>query len=54
MVEEIVEKEQVLKGLFTVMITSLVYKCLYSEQDVRYHQKIWKMGTVADHLIQNI
>ncbi len=38
-VKNIVEKEETLKGVYTVLITSLVYKSLYPKQDVRYHQK---------------
>ena len=35
MVKTIVDKEETFKGVFTVLLTSLVYKCLYPEQDVR-------------------
>ena len=38
MVKTIVEKEETFKGVFTVLLTSLVYKCLHPEQDVRRHQ----------------
>ncbi|MBQ6944274.1 MAG: DNA (cytosine-5-)-methyltransferase [Ruminococcus sp.] len=38
MVKTIVDKEETFKGVFTVLLTSLVYKCLYPEQDVRKHQ----------------
>ena len=38
MVKTIVEKEETFKGVFTVLITSLVYKCLHPNQDVRKHQ----------------
>lgn len=38
MVKKIVEKEETFKGVFTVLLTSLVYKCLHPEQDVRLHQ----------------
>ena len=38
MVKTIVEKEETFKGVFTVLITSLVYKCLNPNQDVRKHQ----------------
>lgn len=31
-------KEETFKGVFTVLVTSLTYKCLHPEQDVRYHQ----------------
>lgn len=37
-VKIIAEKEETFKGVFTVLFTSLVYKCLHPEQDVRYHQ----------------
>lgn len=39
MVKIIVEKEETFKGVFTVLLSSLVYKCLYPQQDVRKHQK---------------
>ncbi|MBF4473929.1 MAG: DNA (cytosine-5-)-methyltransferase [Methanobacterium formicicum] len=31
--------EENYKGVFTVLVTSLTYKCLHPEQDVRIHQK---------------
>lgn len=34
----IVEKEETLKGVFTVLTTSLIYKSLYPMQDIRLHQ----------------
>lgn len=34
----VVEKEEILKGVYTVLVTSLVYKCLNKNQDVRLHQ----------------
>ncbi len=37
-VNAIVEKEETQKGVFTVTFTSLTYKCLHPEQDVRLHQ----------------
>ncbi|WP_341489888.1 DNA cytosine methyltransferase [Mesomycoplasma ovipneumoniae] len=37
-IKSIVEKEETLKGVYTVLVTSLVYKCLYIEQDIRLHQ----------------
>lgn len=37
-VENIVKKEETLKGVYTVLVTSLVYKCLKPDQDVRIHQ----------------
>lgn len=38
LVQTIAEKEETFKGVFTVLFTSLVYKCLNPTQDVRYHQ----------------
>lgn len=37
-IEVIVNKEETLKGVYTVLITSLAYKCLNKKQDVRLHQ----------------
>lgn len=37
-VKAIYEHEETFKGVYTVLITSLVYKCLYPKQDVRCHQ----------------
>ncbi len=37
-VKLIANKEEVSKGVFTVLSTSLVYKCINPTQDVRYHQ----------------
>lgn len=37
-VKNIVEKEESFKAVYTVLITSLTYKCLHPEQDVRKHQ----------------
>lgn len=37
-IEIIVDKEEVLKGVYTVLVTSLIYKGLYPNQDVRKHQ----------------
>lgn len=34
----IVEKEETLKGVYTVLVTSLVYKCFHIDQDIRLHQ----------------
>lgn len=31
-------REENFKGVFTVLVTSLTYKCLYPQQDIRYHQ----------------
>lgn len=44
MVKTIVDKEETFKGVFTVLITSLVYKCLHPEQDVRRHQANMENG----------
>ena len=38
LVKNIVEKEETSKGVYTVLLTSLVYKSLNPEQDVRRHQ----------------
>ena len=38
LVRNIVEKEETSKGVYTVLLTSLVYKSLNPEQDVRRHQ----------------
>lgn len=35
---DIVDKEETQKGVFTVLFTSLVYKSLHPEQDIRLHQ----------------
>ncbi|BDR84447.1 DNA cytosine methyltransferase [Clostridium tetani] len=43
-VNTIVEKEEILKGVFTVLFTSLVYKCLNPGQDVRLHQANMENG----------
>lgn len=37
-VKNIVENEETSKGVYTALFTSLTYKCLYPEQDVRYHK----------------
>lgn len=44
LVKTIVEKEEIFKGVFTVLLTSLVYKSLHPEQDVRRHQANMEMG----------
>lgn len=44
MVKTIVDKEETFKGVFTVLLTSLVYKCLHPEQDVRRHQANMENG----------
>ncbi|GAA9170570.1 hypothetical protein HpHA188_04940 [Helicobacter pylori] len=36
--QTIVEKEETFKGVYTVLITSLVYKSNYPSQDIRFHQ----------------
>lgn len=38
MIKIIVENEHSNKGVFTVLVSSLTYKCLHPEQDVRYHK----------------
>lgn len=38
MVRIVVENEHNNKGVFTVLVSSLTYKCLHPEQDVRYHK----------------
>lgn len=38
MIQTIVDKEETFKGVFTVLLTSLVYKCLNPNQDIRKHQ----------------
>lgn len=38
-IKTIVNYEETMKGVFTVLTTSLTYKSLNPEQDVRYHQK---------------
>ena len=37
-VKQIVDKEETLKGVYTVLVTSLTYKILNKHQDVRYHK----------------
>lgn len=44
MVELIAKKEETFKGVFTVLSTSLVYKCLNPSQDVRLHQANMQNG----------
>ena len=44
MVKIIVDKEETFKGVFTVLLTSLVYKSLHPEQDVRRHQANMENG----------
>ena len=44
MVKKIVEKEATLKGVYTVLLTSLLYKELSPEQDIRKHQIKMKGG----------
>lgn len=43
-VESIVEKEETLKAVYTVLVTSLVYKCLHRNQDIRLHQANMENG----------
>lgn len=40
----IVDKEETQKGVFTVLFTSLAYKSLYPEQDIRLHQANMENG----------
>jgi len=44
MVKTIVDKEETFKGVFTVLLTSLVYKALHPKQDVRRHQANMENG----------
>lgn len=44
MVKTIVDKEETFKGVFTVLLTSLVYKCLHPQQDIRRHQANMENG----------
>ena len=37
-IKTIVSKEETLKGVYTALVTSLTYKCLYPNQDIRYHK----------------
>lgn len=43
-VNKIVEKEENQKAVFTIVISSLTYKSLYPEQDVRLHKKKFEKG----------
>lgn len=38
LIKIIVANEQSNKGVFTVLVSSLTYKCLHPEQDIRYHK----------------
>lgn len=38
MIKIVVENEHSNKGVFTALVSSLTYKCLYPEQDIRYHK----------------
>ena len=38
LIKIIVANEQSNKGVFTVLVSSLTYKCLHQEQDIRYHK----------------
>ena len=40
----IVNKEKLQKGVYTVLVTSLTYKILHPDQDIRYHQTQLKNG----------
>ena len=42
--KQIVYKEQTLKAVYTVLVTSLTYKCLHPNQDVRRHQATLSIG----------
>lgn len=44
MVKTVVDKEETFKGVFTVLLTSVVYKCLHPKQDVRRHQANMENG----------
>lgn len=44
MLTDIVEKEATNKGVYTVLLSSLVYKSMHPEQDVRYHQVELEQG----------
>lgn len=44
MVKTIGDKEEMFKGVFTVLLTSLVYKALHPKQDVRRHQANMENG----------
>lgn len=37
-IKAVVDKEQNLKGVYTVLVSSLTYKVLHNAQDVRYHK----------------
>ncbi|UUD35871.1 DNA cytosine methyltransferase [Mycoplasmopsis citelli] len=43
-IQTIIQKEETFKAVFTVLISSLVYKSLYPHQDIRYHQSNMKNG----------
>ena len=43
-VNKIVEKEETFKGVYTVLLSSLIYKYFYPMQDVRSHQTIMENG----------
>ncbi|WP_197021673.1 DNA cytosine methyltransferase, partial [Ureaplasma diversum] len=43
-IQSIVEKEETFKGVYTVLITSLVYKCLNKNRDIRLHQANMENG----------
>lgn len=37
-VQSIVDKEESFKGVYSVLVSSLTYKCIHPEQDIRYHK----------------
>ena len=43
-VKTVVDKEENLKGVYTVLVSSLTYKCLHQNQDIRYHKKELENG----------
>lgn len=43
-VKNIVNKEETLKGVYTVLVSSLIYKTLNPTQDIRYHQANLRNG----------
>lgn len=43
-VKTIVEKEENLRGVYTVLVSSLTYKSLHPSQDIRYHKKDLENG----------
>ncbi|MFM1538231.1 DNA cytosine methyltransferase, partial [Helcococcus bovis] len=43
-INNIVSKEETFKGVYTVLLTSLVYKSIFPNQDIRYHQANMQNG----------